>query len=307
MTDRRVLGIPVHVRNARVASRGGASLRELDIPPDTLIDLPLGEVSFDVSTAAARRRAGWAILRRTAKPTDGWVSRHLNRPLSCAVSYVLLTMGLRADHASLVTLGVGLAAAVAAAQPGYGALVVTGVLFHLASVLDGVDGEMARATLTESASGARLDTIVDQLTYAACFVGQTIGWAREGSGRAAITWTAAIGIALAISLARGGRFVARHARDASFVAIDRAVRRAARDTGRLSLRAAAAAFTLLRRDLFAVIFLFICLTGQRALIPMLIAFGIVIANVTFSTHHRELADAAAADRLSTTPGIAGRQ
>ena len=77
--------------------------------------------------------------------------------------------------------------------------------------------------------------------------------------------------------------------------IDRSVRRAARDTGRVTLRLAALLFTLLRRDLFAVLFLGVSLTGQRAAVPVLILAGTLVANLTFSLHGREMADAARAE------------
>jgi phosphatidylglycerophosphate synthase len=258
---------------------------------------------LDLSTRAARRRAERAILHRTGKATDGWVSRRWNRPVSRVISAALLSLGLSASHASLVTLLVGLATAAAAMVPGYQAFLWTGVLFQIASILDGVDGEMARATLTESDAGARLDTIVDQLTYVTCFAGVTIGWIREGGGRSVLLWTGGVGVALLLSLARGGRFVARHAENASFVFIDRAVRRAAQDTGLATLQLAAGAFTLLRRDVFAVVFLAVALTGRRALVPALITFGVIVANATFSAHHRELAAAAAAERLSPSTAV----
>jgi 1L-myo-inositol 1-phosphate cytidylyltransferase / CDP-L-myo-inositol myo-inositolphosphotransferase len=251
---------------------------------------------LNIATPAARRRATTVVLRATQKPTDGWVSRHFNRPVSRAFSRVALMLGMSATMASLSTLVVGLVCAWVAAQPGYLPLIVTGILFHLASVLDGVDGEIARATLTESAAGARVDTIVDQMTYLACFAGVTVGWVREGSGLMAAQSTALVGVALVASLIRAGRFVSRHAENASFVVIDRAVRRAARETGRIPLRVAAAAFTLLRRDLFALLFLGVSLTGLRGSIPALIFAGVVVANVTFSVYGAELADAARAER-----------
>jgi CDP-L-myo-inositol myo-inositolphosphotransferase len=253
-------------------------------------------VIFDISSPIARRHAVWTILRRTAKPTDGWVSRHFNRPISRPISFVLLSMRLKASHASALTLMVGLATAALALRPGYATLVSTGLLFQLASVLDGVDGEMARATLTESEAGARLDAIVDQLTYVACFIGVTIGWAREGGASQALFWTAAIAVALVLSLVRGGRFVSRHAPDASFVFIDRAVRRAAKDSRQLPLRLAAGGFALLRRDLFAVLFLAVSFLGRRALIPGMVGFGILLANFTLSVYRRELDAAAILER-----------
>jgi len=263
---------------------------------DRVEGLPRQEVSrdavLDISTASARRQTVWRLLRNTAKPTDGWVSRHCNRPISRLISFLLLSVGLKAWHASGLTLLAGLATAILALRPGYGSLVSTGMLFQLASVLDGVDGEMARATLTESEAGARLDAIVDQFTYLACFIGITIGWAREGGGPQAFVWMVAIVGALVLSLMRGGRFVSRFANDASFVFIDRAVRRAARDSNLVALRLAAGFFTLLRRDLFAVVFLLVALVGRRALIPALVGAAIVLANVTLSVYRRELEAAA---------------
>jgi CDP-L-myo-inositol myo-inositolphosphotransferase len=264
-----------------------SSRPRITVPPGTILNL---------ATGSDRRHATRLALRATQKATDGWVSRTFNRPVSRACSRVALAVGMSASTASFITLLIGLLCAWIAAQPGYLPLVLTGVLFQLASILDGVDGEIARATLTESEAGARVDTIVDQVTYVACFAGATVGWIREGSGTMAVASTLFIGVALVLSLLRGGRFVARHAENASFVFIDRAVRRAALDTGRLPLRLAAAGFTLLRRDVFAVIFLAVSLTGIRALIPALIVVGIVIANATFSLYGNELADAARAER-----------
>jgi CDP-L-myo-inositol myo-inositolphosphotransferase len=217
------------------------------------------------------------------------------------VSFVLLSFGCTASQASFMTLAVGIGAAALAARPGYGALIATGILFHLASVLDGVDGEMARTTLTESEAGARLDAIVDQLTYLACYVGVAIGWAREGAGIRALEWTALLAAALVLSLVRGERFVSRHAPDASFVFIDRSVRRAACEFNLLVLRLAAGSFTLLRRDLFAVLFLGVALTGERALVPALVAFGVLVANFTFTAYRRELAAAAVLERGPLPP------
>jgi CDP-L-myo-inositol myo-inositolphosphotransferase len=318
--DVRFLGGSAASRNARVARRVGASICALaDLPGDSaeiavIVPAHVGLMAsffsdsafprrtvpastiLNLATADDRRTATGLALRATQKATDGWVSRTFNRPVSRRFSRAALAAGMSASSASFITLLIGLGCAWIAAQPGYLPLALTGVLFQLASILDGVDGEIARATLTESEAGARVDTVVDQVTYVACFAGANIGWIREGSGTLAAASTVVIGVALVLSLLRAGRFVARHAENASFVFVDRSVRRAARDTGRLPLRVAAAAFTLLRRDVFAVIFLAVCLTGIRALIPSLILVGILIANVTFSVYGRELAAAARAER-----------
>jgi CDP-L-myo-inositol myo-inositolphosphotransferase len=322
----------VRERNRRVAIRVGAtvafdesdapssSTRLIIVPPQILLEpaffdrVPPGRsdaadllnafdfdqasgAAFNVSTGEGCRRAENTILERTGKTSDGWVARHWNRPISRRISGVLLSMGFTPWHASMLTLVVGVLAALLAIRPGYAALVGTGLLFQLASVLDGVDGEMARATLAESEAGARLDTLVDHLTYVACFVGVGIGWVREGVGSQALWWTLAILVALAVSIARGARFVSRHAPEQSGGAafVNRALRRAARDSGRPALWMVAMTFEVIRRDLFAVVFLVVALLGQRVLIPGLVAGGIVLTNAAFTTYRRELSVAAMAE------------
>jgi phosphatidylserine synthase len=288
---------PAQALRTHAQRHGGRELPRRYVPAHALVD---------VSSPPGRRRAAWRVLQGTAKATDGWVSRRLNRPISRLISFVLLSLGCRPVHASTLTLLVGLLAAGLATSPGPLSLIATGVLFHLASILDGVDGEMARATFTESDAGARLDTLVDQITYVACFAGVTIGWVREGAGAEALWLTGAVAMALLVTLVRGGRFLSRHAPNASFVFIDRSVRRAAVVSGRVGLQIAARLFTFLRRDLFAIVFLMVSLWGRRALIPALVALGGVVANITFSRYREELAHAAAAERLAAgcAPGSA---
>ena len=142
-----------------------------------------------------------------------------------------------ASHASLLTLLVGLAAAAVGAQPGYVPMLITGVLFQLASVLDGVDGEMARSYADRVGGGRPDHTLVDQATYLACLVGITIGWVCEGSGMQALVWGVVIALALVGSLVRGGLFVSRHAPTASFAVHRRLGAKGCGDSGDALLKA----------------------------------------------------------------------
>jgi phosphatidylglycerophosphate synthase len=230
------------------------------------------------------------------------VASRFNRPISRVVSFVLLRVGLSAWHASALALLVGIAAAVVGARPGYWPFVGMAVLFHLASVFDGVDGEMARATLTESEAGARLDVWVDSLTYLLCLAGLTFGWLREGVGQQVLLWAAAVIVAVVVTIFRGEGFLARHAPHAPqgkrFALITRTVRRAARTSDRRFLALAAHGFTLLHRDVYAALFLLASLSGSRATIPLLICAGILVPNFVLSHYRRELAAAVAMETAS---------
>lgn len=251
---------------------------------------------LDVRTPRARRQSLWRLVQSTGKPADGWVSRHVNRRISRPISFALLTLGLGPNHASIVTLMAGVWSGLVAIQPGAGPFLASAALFQLASILDGVDGEMARASARESPSGARLDASIDQINYAACFTGVAVGWIREGGGIAAVSWLAALVLLVVLAIARGRRFLALHARDATVATLKRTVVEAARRSGRPTLKLLARGFGLLQTDVFAAIFVVFGFLEHRWLIPAYLTFVFSTAHVALSWYGRELAEAARTDR-----------
>jgi CDP-L-myo-inositol myo-inositolphosphotransferase len=111
---------------------------------------------IDVDTPADRRRAERMLVSLAArKPLDGPVSRLVNRRLSWPISLVLLRAGVSPGAATVATFFFALAAAAVLALGVVwpAALVAGGILVQLASIFDGVDGEIARASLRSSPSG----------------------------------------------------------------------------------------------------------------------------------------------------------
>jgi CDP-L-myo-inositol myo-inositolphosphotransferase len=105
------------------------------------------------------------ILRRTGKTTDGPVSRWINRPMSRALSAILVKIpGFRPIHATAGTAALALMMFAALVLGGDWGLIVGALLFQAASIFDGVDGEVARATFRSSSAGAALDSTVDTAT-----------------------------------------------------------------------------------------------------------------------------------------------
>jgi phosphatidylglycerophosphate synthase len=103
------------------------------------------------------------LVRATGKPTDGLVSRTLNRPISQLLSRWLVQTRVTPNQISFFVLGVLAAATWTVARGTPLGFVIGVLLFHLASVLDGCDGEIARAKFLETRRGAWLDTSVDLL------------------------------------------------------------------------------------------------------------------------------------------------
>jgi CDP-L-myo-inositol myo-inositolphosphotransferase len=153
------------------------------------------------------RGKGDAIIAATAKPSDGIVSRHINRPVSRLISRMWLRVpGVKPVHATIVAAILGLAMALCLCAGGEAGLVIGAVLFQLASIVDGVDGEIARATYRSSRRGAMLDSITDAATNLSFFAGLCFNLWREGH-----IYGAAAGAAGLVLLAVGLFLIGRQA------------------------------------------------------------------------------------------------
>jgi phosphatidylglycerophosphate synthase len=224
---RRVAGVAAAARIVRDLAEAGVAEAWLALPPGDRLDAaamadldrlsgPLDvriaddglEADADMERLAGDRLvpSAAAILKRTGKDGDGPVSRALNRPVSRFISGLLLQMpGVRPIHATIGTALLAMSMFAALAFGGETGLLVGGLLFHAASVFDGVDGEIARATFRSSHSGAVLDSAVDVGTNLLFVIGITLnlgarsdlalllagwGFALFVLGLAAIAWRA---------------------------------------------------------------------------------------------------------------------
>ena len=119
----------------------------------------------DVDTPAMAREAERRLLRSLAKPSDGFISRHVNRPMSIWTSRYLARWGVRPNTITTIVFFISLVGAFLAATAEPALLAVGGILFQIASVLDGCDGEVSRLKFQGSRWGAWYDTLSDNVRY----------------------------------------------------------------------------------------------------------------------------------------------
>ncbi|HSL10788.1 MAG TPA: NTP transferase domain-containing protein [Actinomycetota bacterium] len=150
-------------------------LHAVDVAPGTWTDV---DAPDDVRLARRRLR------RSLGKEGDGPISRLLNRPVSTRISMVLARTPISPDAMSAVGAALGIIAAVLLAS---GSAVAAGVAVHATSVLDGVDGELARLRLRASPRGAMLDGILDRLVDAAVIGGLGV-WAAATTDGVTVVW-----------------------------------------------------------------------------------------------------------------------
>ena len=133
-----------------------------------------GRFWIDVDDKRAFGRAEGALLQRLqGKPTDGPVSRYLNRPLSLRLSRYLARTSVTPNQISFFSFILSLVAAWLFAREGYLPLAAGAVLAQIASIIDGCDGEVARLKFLESEYGGWFDAVLDRYADAMLLFGLT--------------------------------------------------------------------------------------------------------------------------------------
>jgi len=156
---------------------------------------------FPLVGADGTKAAEAWLLQSLIKDTEGFMSRHVERRISLAITRRLVATSITPNAMTLVSLAVGLLGApfFLSSDP---LLQLTGSLLFLThSILDGCDGELARLKFLESPGGARLDFWGDNLVHVAVFASMAIGWSMATDatwplllGALAVTGTAAAAV-----------------------------------------------------------------------------------------------------------------
>jgi CDP-L-myo-inositol myo-inositolphosphotransferase len=119
------------------------------------------------------------FLRGSGKSQDGLVSRYLNRPISRAITRLLLRFPATPNGWTWLISPIPIVAAFVLARGTYWSFVWGLVLFHVFSVFDGCDGEIARAKFMESDRGRHLDDFFDVLSNVLLALGLGVGLSRQ--------------------------------------------------------------------------------------------------------------------------------
>jgi 1L-myo-inositol 1-phosphate cytidylyltransferase / CDP-L-myo-inositol myo-inositolphosphotransferase len=96
-----------------------------------------------------------------SKPQDGFISRFLNRPISRRITRLLLKFPVHPNAWTISIFVLPLIAALFLVRGDYVSVVIGAAIFQAFSILDGCDGEIARAKNMESKLGERLDYSCD--------------------------------------------------------------------------------------------------------------------------------------------------
>ena len=96
------------------------------------------------------------------KPTDGIVSRYLNRKLSTRITKLIIKSSLPVtpNQMTLISFGISILTAFLIF---INQLILGGIMIQISSIIDGIDGVLARAKGISSSLGAFLDATLDRV------------------------------------------------------------------------------------------------------------------------------------------------
>ncbi len=153
-----VLEPEVFDKARRLKEKREVSLSEIVSTAELEVHRVSGLFWMDIDTEEELKKATGLLVKSSVKGAgDGFVSRHLNRKISTRISAVLCDH-LSPNTATLLSFLLGLVSALVC----YLSPLVGGILYQLHSILDGVDGEIARAALKKSRFGGLLDSVLDR-------------------------------------------------------------------------------------------------------------------------------------------------
>ncbi len=118
-------------------------------------------------------------LKEETVETDAPLARYIDRNLSWRISKRLARTSITPNQVTIANTMVGLTAAWMFASPLYWMRLLGSLLFLFSITVDGVDGELARLTMTETKFGGMLDVTTDNIVHVAIFAGIFFGCYRE--------------------------------------------------------------------------------------------------------------------------------
>jgi phosphatidylglycerophosphate synthase len=118
----------------------------------------------------AEDRLARSLKDETAK-TDAPLARLIDRNFSWRISKRLARTSITPNQVTITNTMVGLLSAWLFASPWYALRVLGSLLFLFSITVDGVDGELARLTMSETKFGGMLDVITDNIVHVAVFAG----------------------------------------------------------------------------------------------------------------------------------------
>ncbi len=137
----------------------------------------------DVDDSASYEHCKKVLLRSLIPPKDGFISRVINRKFSIRITNLLAATKITPNQITVISflMAIGSAVSFALSNP-----IIGGLLAQFSSILDGVDGEIARLKFLKSKYGELFDSLLDRYADYLIVLGMAYTWYRTSDNSIAV-------------------------------------------------------------------------------------------------------------------------
>ncbi|HOP29898.1 MAG TPA: CDP-alcohol phosphatidyltransferase family protein [Spirochaetota bacterium] len=242
---------------------------------------------FIVNDESDCRKAEKKISEYIIKNTGGYIAQKINKRISIPISLKLTPTRIHPNYLTVFNMIIGLLssffifmAASGSYSPGaiYAFMVLGGFLFQAASVLDGVDGEVAKFTLKVSKIGGWLDTFSDNTTLILFLVSNSWLFYTRMGGMVSLLTIAVLFTGLAIMLGSIVSYLRKYSESGSLVAYDKEFLQKLPESDRLVTFALKMKY-ITKKEMFSIFFFLFAFTGHIYYIIPMAAFVLLAAAI----------------------------
>ncbi len=245
------------------------------------------EEMFEIVSFADASRAEKLLLQTIKDNTPGFIARNINKAVSLPISKALSKTRVHPNVLTILNMIIGFSSGFFVALNSYWYIALGGFCFQMASVFDGVDGEVAKLTLKVSRLGGWLDTISDNGTLILFFIGSSyLFFIKSPTIVIPLAFIGLLFAGLFAMLAAMVSFLRKHTTSGSLVTYDKEFLQKLPDTDRLVAFVHRMKYYT-KKEFFSLAFFAICLTGQiHLLIPFASCVLVTAAILLLVLNHR---------------------
>lgn len=243
-----------------------------------VVSLPPERHTFLLKSIRDRAVAEKSLAEAIRHSMNAPVAKHINKRISLPASLFLSKLWVTPNAITGFNILIGLFAGVFAADGhNYWMILLGAILFQLASIIDGCDGEVAKLTFRCTKFGQYADTLCDTLTLGSFLVGIMAGYWRSTHSPVAFYVGAVMLINTAVTIFWMARYLKRNTRSASLATFDKDYLSKLSDQPRWLLLLIKFGKYTLKKDVFSFSFLVSAILGILYWWLFITAFGVTIA------------------------------
>ncbi|MCX8122565.1 MAG: CDP-alcohol phosphatidyltransferase family protein [Spirochaetes bacterium] len=227
------------------------------------------------------KKAESLIVQYIIDTTGGYIAKKINKRISIPISKQLAKTRIHPNILTIINMIVGFLSAFYVVQGTYWNMVCGGLLFQLASVFDGVDGEVAKFTFKVSKIGGWLDTIGDNGTLLLFLIAVSVLYFQNTSVMAASIIITLLFAGLFWFIGMIVWYLRKYSDSGSLVAYDKEfLQKLPKDDVVVKFALSMKYFT--KKEFFALFFFCISFTGAIHLLIPIIAFTVCCGAVVLT-------------------------